>query len=147
MLCNTDMPFKWLIYRMRSPHVVSISVFRLISIVHACCCVAIPFPFRVCVHARLTESVAHVLSHAVQYRYAIRICSFIVCNHRMSFPVLFPVVQSCSCMFWSCHSVSIPFLISCSSVIIPSTLLRGLLMESILHHLAGRHVSTEQQRS
>ena len=125
MLCNTDMPFKFIIYRMRSPHVISISAFRSISIVHACCCLAIPFPFRVCVHAVFMDRVQspNVISSSVTSR------------------------QSCSCMFLSCHSISIPFLVSCSSVRIPSTLLRGLLMGSILHHLAGRHVSTEQQRS
>ena len=45
-------------------------VFRLVSIVYACCCLAIPFPFRVCVHAVFMDRVQspHVIPSSVTSR-------------------------------------------------------------------------------
>ena len=137
---------------MQSPHVISTFVFPSLSRVHACLCLAIPFSFRLCVHARLSESPAppqgwdsntrtfcfmlcsiDMPLEYVHLSYAVTVCHFRVCFH---------VAQSRSCMLVSSHPVFIPFLLSCSFIRIPSTLGWGLLMESILHHLAGRNVSS-----
>ena len=80
------------------------------------------------------------------YRHAIRICSCIICSHRRELPFICSSRSVVLMHVLVSHLVSILFLMSCSFVIILSTLFRGLLMESILHHLAGRNIPTEQHR-
>ena len=106
-------------YRMQPPHVITISVLQAVGGAHACF-MAIVMP-----------------SEYVHLSYAATACDY---------HVFLSVVPLCSSMFSCCHPVSIPFLILCLFVIVPRTICRGLLVESILHHLAVRNASTEQQR-
>ena len=145
-----------LIYHVQPPHVITISVFQSFSCAHACFMgVAMPSEYVYLSNAAIAcnyhfsfpiVQLCSCMFHAVQYRYAIRICSFITCNHRMSLPFLFP--KRSMMLMHVCLVIPVPF--RCwfyGRVIIPSALVRELLMDNILHHLAGRNVSTEQQRS
>ena len=107
------------IFHLQPPHAITISGFQSFICTHACF-MGIDMPYAY-----------------VHLSYAATACNYYYC---------FPVVWLCSIMFLSCHYVSIPCLVL-FFVIISRTLFWGLLMESILHHLAGRNVSTEQQRS
>ena len=89
------------IYHIQTPHVITISVFQPFSCAHACFMGIDPS------------------SEYVHLSYAATACNYHVGA---------PVVQLRSCMFLSCHLVSIPFWMLHPFVIIPSTLFRGLIL-------------------
>ena len=107
-------------YHMQPLHAITISDFQSFSCAHAC-----------------------FMGIVLPYKYVYLPYAATACNYHFWAPVL----PLCPCMLLSCHPMSNPFSSLCSFALAPSTFFRGLLMESDLHHLAGQHVSIEQQRS